>query len=70
MSHFWLTIHLEQKFQGKSGARQILNFAMKKKLPIVGYMPYGKGKLIFSTLYLKGFVGVNPVLDRFLKKLL
>jgi len=43
---------------------------LKKKLPIVGYMPYGKGELIFSTLCLKGFVGVNPVLDRFLKKLL
>ncbi len=33
-------------------------------------MPYGKGELIFSTLCLKGFVGVNPILDRFLRKLL
>jgi len=46
------------------------NKGPKKKLPIVGYMPYGKGELIFSALCLKGFVGVNPVLDRFLRKLL
>lgn len=41
----------------------------KQKLPIVGYLPYGKGNLIFSTLRVNRFVGANPVLDRFLRKL-
>ena len=42
----------------------------KRRLPVVGYVPYGRGELVLSTLRLRGFVGVNPVLDRFLKQLL
>lgn len=42
----------------------------KSKLPVVGYVPYGKGRIIFSSINIKGFIGKNPILDRFLLKML
>lgn len=36
----------------------------KRKLPVVGTMPEGKGWLIFSGLLLQGRIGWNPTLDR------
>lgn len=42
----------------------------KKKLPIVGEMSLGKGKLILSTLNIKGMIGKNPVVDRFIRSLI
>ncbi|MCP4166322.1 MAG: glycoside hydrolase family 2 [Chloroflexi bacterium] len=42
---------------------------VKKKLPVVGYINYGMGKIIVSTLRLAGFLNVNPTLDRFFGKL-
>lgn len=41
----------------------------KRRLPVVGIFPYGRGQLVFSTLALAGRIGVNPILDRFLRRL-
>ena len=42
----------------------------KRRLPVVGILPYGRGQLLFSTLTLAGRLGLNPILDRFLRKLI
>ena len=42
----------------------------KRKLPVVGQMKYGKGRIFLSLLPLEGFVGKNPVIDRFLHSLI
>jgi hypothetical protein len=41
----------------------------KPRLPVVGKLKIGRGELILSALDISGRVGMNPVLDRFLKKL-
>jgi len=43
---------------------------IKTKVPIVGYLPYGKGRVVFSSLNIEGFIGKNPILDRFLIRLI
>jgi len=42
----------------------------KQKLPIAGFTKLGKGKLVITTLRTDGFAGVNPVLDRFLMRII
>lgn len=42
----------------------------KKKLPVIGVKPVGKGKFYFVCLPLTGRVGFNPTLDRFLISIL
>lgn len=42
----------------------------KRKLPVVGRTGFGQGQMVFCALRLRGFSGVNPVLDRFIKRLL
>lgn len=37
----------------------------KRKLPVAGYMHYGKGQIMISLLPTDGFIGCNPVLDQF-----
>ena len=41
----------------------------KRRMPVVGILPYGRGQLIFSTLKIDGRIRVNPILDRFLNRL-
>ncbi len=42
----------------------------KKRLPIVGTAKIGKGQVILCNLPIEGKIGYNPVLDRFVIKLL
>jgi hypothetical protein len=43
---------------------------MKKRLPVVGSVKLGKGEIILCCIPLKGKIGYNPVLDRFLANLI